>query len=415
MSYYAYDTKGYVGDLASIGGWEQFRSFAEELGGAAAEFAAGGYTEDPAALAKQLDKAEASGSVDSTRKLLVDYARSADECLILHDGEEGEDAATRARKGAVYISKYSDEQPRDDHGRWTDGGGGSATADEPAGGSRVGAAAGSDKSPAAVEARFAAKLDRMSPAEMDSAYAKLEDAEGGKVLNVDTMRELSPDYLADRTLAAAVHEPASQATKDMYERRLAEAPEAGEKPLVLFTAGGTGSGKSTAVKGLPQLSELRTSAQLIYDTTMSGYKGSASKIDQALAAGKSVVVAYVYREPVDALVHGALTRAMNQEAKYGSGRTLRVEDHAATHVGAYDTLKGMQERYAGNPRVKFVVVDNSHGRGGQRVTSVDKLPRPSHSNLVGRLYEAVDQQYRAGKVSASVYQGFTGRKPPRGG
>lgn len=90
MSYYAYDLSGYVGDLASIGGWEQFRSFAKELGGAAAQFADEGYTEDPEALAKQLDKAEASGSVDSTRKLLVDYARSANECLIVSDGEEGE-------------------------------------------------------------------------------------------------------------------------------------------------------------------------------------------------------------------------------------------------------------------------------------------------------------------------------------
>jgi len=34
----------------------------------------------------------------------------------------------------------------------------------------------------------------------------------------------------------------------------------------------------------------------------------------------------------DALVNGALSRAMNQEAKYGTGRTVPLAEHLATHT-----------------------------------------------------------------------------------
>ena len=40
-------------------------------------------------------------------------------------------------------------------------------------------------------------------------YAKIGETNGGKIINTDLVRELSPDYLADRTLAFNVHQPAS--------------------------------------------------------------------------------------------------------------------------------------------------------------------------------------------------------------
>ena len=79
-------------------------------------------------------------------------------------------------------------------------------------------------------------------------YNALPDAQGGKVLNIDTARELSPDYATSREsralLSPAVHEPASFFIKQLYADRLAEMPP---DSTVMFTSGGTGVGKSTAI------------------------------------------------------------------------------------------------------------------------------------------------------------------------
>src|SRR6185503_17559787 len=73
----------------------------------------------------------------------------------------------------------------------------------------------------AVEARFAKQLEADVPAAIEE-YAKLPGADNGKILNTDLARELSPDYRADRTRSAAVHEPASWLVKEMYAQKLAE-------------------------------------------------------------------------------------------------------------------------------------------------------------------------------------------------
>ncbi len=195
----------------------------------------------------------------------------------------------------------------------------------------------------------------------------------------------------------------------MYARKLGEEPKVGEKPLVLFTAGGTGAGKSTAVDNLGIAKE----AQIVYESNMNNYGSAQGKIDQALAAGKSAVVAFVYREPVEAFVNGALTRAMSQESHFGSGRTLPIEAHASSHIDSYHTVQKLQEHFAGNPRVRFTIIDNSHGFNGQKRSSFDKLPKPPTAlSLIGKLYASIDNAYREGHVSKSVYHGFTGHAPP---
>ena len=82
---------------------------------------------------------------------------------------------------------------------------------------------------------------------LKARYDAREDAAGGQILSADIVRELSPDYLADRTLSNAVHEPSSGFIKRLYAERLAEAPGPGQDAVVMFTAGGTGAGKSVSL------------------------------------------------------------------------------------------------------------------------------------------------------------------------
>lgn len=266
----------------------------------------------------------------------------------------------------------------------------------------------------AIEGRFAKRVET----DVDAAaaeYAKLEDSAGGKILNTDVARELSPDYLKDRTKSAAVHEPASWLIKKLYATKLAEAPRAGEEPLVLFSAGGTGAGKTS---GLDLVPELVTSAQIVYDTNMNKFEGARQKIDQALAAGKDVHVVYTYRDPIEALKNGALPRAARQEKKFGSGRTVPLEEHLGTHVGSRQTMDQLAAHYAADDRVVITAIDNSRGKNGARAVElgeIPKLPKDAYNGLREKAVSTLEAELGAGRISEAVHRGFSEGVPDAAG
>lgn len=246
------------------------------------------------------------------------------------------------------------------------------------------------------ETRLARQIDQS----IDRAiadYAKIDGSEGGKILNTDLARELSADYRADRTRSAAVHEPASYLVKQMYERRLAVPAEPNER--VIFSGGGTGAGKTTGFEAAAKVDPTLRDAKIIYDTNLNGLESSVKKIDQALASGRDVDILFTYREPVDALKSGALPRAMRM------GRTVPIAEHAKTHVGSLDTLRELQQRYAENERVTIRVLDNNHGKGGARLSSVEALPRLDYNTVLGDLNAALESEFAAGKISRTVFEG----------
>lgn len=254
---------------------------------------------------------------------------------------------------------------------------------------------------AAIEDRIARQIAADVPAAIER-YARLAESERGKVLNTDVARELSPDYQADRTRSAAVHEPASWLVKEMYRRKLREAPAAGEEPLVLFTGGGTGAGKTSAMDAIPAMRQLKDQAQMVYDTNLNGLQSSVQKIEAALKANKKVHVAFVVRDPVEALVKGALPRAERM------GRTVPLAEHAKTHKGAAETLQKLAERYADHPNVNIDVIDNTRGKGNSRVADVAFSATLDYSNLTKRLREALDKEYERGAISEATYRGTAG-------
>jgi hypothetical protein len=274
-----------------------------------------------------------------------------------------------------------------------------------------------------VESSFASKLgmvnvngkytviDRGAFDRAVAEYATRPDSMGGKVLNTDIARELSPHYMADRTQSASVHEPASAFIKELYAQKLAEPVPAGEHAVVLFTAGGTGAGKSTGLS-LPEVSPTVASAHIIYDTNMNTFASADQKIAQAIAAGHDAAIVYVNRDPVDALVNGAIPRAMRQEQEFGSGRTVPLEEHLKTHEGALTTVQAIAAKYGSTGRVSVVGVNNSLGKGNARVEPIGNFHHYNNINLIGELHEALDRSYAAGQVSAATYAGFNGAAPP---
>ena len=268
----------------------------------------------------------------------------------------------------------------------------------------------------AIESKLANKIADDPHASMHE-YSKLKDENGqnltanGRILNTDTARELSSDYSKDMEsralLSPAVHEPSSWLTKWMYEQKLAQPIKPTEDPMVLFTAGGAGAGKSTALRDVPAMSDLEKNAQIIYDTNMNNYNSSKKKIDQAVDAGRQAVVAYVYRDPVDALVNGSLPRAMRM------GRTVPLEQHLETHAGSADTIRRLAADYADNPNVEFRVIDNSRGRGNAALGSLETIDPSRYTNGMDRLRSALEKAYEDGKISESVYRGTLGSNAAR--
>lgn len=263
---------------------------------------------------------------------------------------------------------------------------------------RVPRAAGLSAADRIIERRLAGRVAGDVEGAMRE-YAELDGAQGGKVLNTDLARELSPEYRADRTRSTAVHEPASYLVKQMYARKLAEPLKEGEDAVVVFSAGGTGAGKSTGLEALSKADTELARAKLIYDTNLNTLKSAVEKIDQALESGNAVRIVYTWRDPVDALVNGALPRAMRM------GRTVPINEHARTHVGAAQTIPQLMELYRDDPRVRFDIIDNSHGRGGAKPGSLETIRPLEYDRVREELSSALEAQRASGAISEAVYRG----------
>jgi hypothetical protein len=257
----------------------------------------------------------------------------------------------------------------------------------------------------------AAYFDRLTNdyAGLAAEYAAIPTTDGGRIINTDDARELSPEYRMDRTRSADVHEPASAFTKQMYAEKLSQDTPPGQENMVLFTAGGTGAGKTTGLQEASKVSQGIRNAEIVYDTNMNSFDSADKKIKQAMDAGRKVGIVYTYRDPVEALENGALKRATRMEAEMGTGRTVPIDEHFKTHAGSREVMDQLQAKYADDHRFHMTVIDNSRGAGNAQVVSgLDKLPKFEHTVVRKGLNDALENAYRTGKISQAIYDGTRG-------
>lgn len=251
-----------------------------------------------------------------------------------------------------------------------------------------------------IESNFAKQIGE-NFADSESKYTKMF----GNILNTDNARELSLDYVANRSeKSVAVHEPASAFIRQLYEKQLKQDAPAGKYNEVLFTAGGTGAGKTTAINTKPEYKASADKAQIVYDTNLSNYESSVQKVEQALAADKKVKIVYVLRDPVSAMFEGAVPRAVRM------GRTVPIEVHIDTHVQSLETVKKLAAKYGNNDNVSIGIIDNNSGRGKQKSIDIAKLDTVSYNKAEIRkqINEKIDQLYKSKQISEKIYKGFKG-------
>ena len=198
--------------------------------------------------------------------------------------------------------------------------------------------------------------------------------EFGNHISSDCAAELFPGYNASEATRAkfrrAVSPAAAWVAERAFQQRLAE-PD--NHTPVVFTAGGTASGKSTLAKN-------DATKAIVYDSTLSEYASAKRRIQQALDSRRNVRVVYIYRDPLDA--YAASLRRAEQE---GAGRNIRPVVHAMTHKGAAETVRQLVDEF--NDKIRFRFFHNTGTPGGFSERTIEVTTKQDHTGLRKRIEE----------------------------
>jgi hypothetical protein len=254
----------------------------------------------------------------------------------------------------------------------------------------------------AVEERARVNL-RQNLAALTEAYR----SKFGNEISTDNAREIvSPEYAASRdarTLwSRATQKPAGALADHLYGEGIRN-PDPAKPRIVVFTSGGTGVGKTTALRDNPELTD---GAQLIYDSNLGSKRSSVHKIDAARNAGNQVRIVHVLRDPVEALTRGVLPRAMEE------GRVVDLDAHARMCRDSTENIRYLSRRYANDPGVYIGVVDNRAGDAKVVSFEVVRGIRYSTSDLRPKLRAALENEYAQGRISEPVYRATLGPSSP---
>ena len=271
-----------------------------------------------------------------------------------------------------------------------------------------------------VDPRMAARMnniiksiDELSPIEPEKmgaspftleAYKKLKTTDEGRIINADEARYLDPEFVAGKKAARVIHEEASKLADEVFADRLKTVRE-GKLPIAEFTAGGAGSGKTTALNN----AGVDTSkANLVYDATLKTPKNAIAKIEQALKAGHDVNVKYILADPEAAWAR-ALVRAQEQ------GREVPIEVFEQTHKGSLETIKKLALKYKDRPDVEIKAYDNRDKAEDIREIPLEELADIAYSTNRQKLEGIANELYKQGKISDTIYRRSVGDAPPSRG
>ena len=187
----------------------------------------------------------------------------------------------------------------------------------------------------------------------------------GKVtLNSDDLFLLCPEYAEQPEqrpiLGPQLYQVARRFIDRSYERLLSRRVRGDD--TVVFTAGGSATGKSTILRAAGK----RSGVDFIVDTTFSDTKRALAQVDRALSAGRKVEIYYVYRHFRDCVV-SMLKRAHDP----ASGRLVPVDDMARTHYGAPRAILAALQKYQKDRRVLIRLTKNEGGRRLSQMTLRD--------------------------------------------
>lgn len=220
------------------------------------------------------------------------------------------------------------------------------------------------------------------------------------VVSGDAAKFIIPGFKDNSANSLHYHDPASKFAKEHYKQLLAD-PNTKHKP-VLIMSGGTGAGKTSALKrsGI----NLNDYAAVV-DTNLAKKTSAASRVTPAINSGRKVDIYHVHREPVDAYVNGVIKRAYNG---HEAGRIVTPSIHADTHAGSI--ANRLADEFANHPNVKTSVIDNTSRSGG--IHGVDFLKELGYTKtkIESSVNKALDQLRNEGKITNEQYNQLKGQE-----
>ena len=219
-------------------------------------------------------------------------------------------------------------------------------------------------------------------------------------IGTDLAREIFPDYagtIEEKLVAAPAVQKSAAALADMVFDSILATSHGGS---VLFTAGGTGSGKTTAILSNIDTFEAFKDASLIFDGNFNSKNSSKERVERALRASCSVAIIFVHRHPVEAYVKGVLPRAQLQ------GRTVAVSDHIRLHRDSIKTFLYASRAYKDNKKVSFAVLNNTGSVHESYPVPVDYLKSVKYDSdeLTVAITAELNNAQQKGSISQALYE-----------
>lgn len=269
-----------------------------------------------------------------------------------------------------------------------------------------------------IETRAAQRLAD-DPQAAINAYRKVRGTDNGRIINTDEAREVFPEYSADATARSnnslAVHEPASTLAKVIWEQELARPVDPKRKPLVVFMGGGSGSGKTSAIKRSGEESQVNKSynnADIVYDSNLNNFDRAVERIEAAKASGRSAHVMFVNR-PILASFDGVLKRA----AKEDYGRTVPIDPFLETHIDSAKTIALLSEHYASDPDVVIDIINNPEGQPAAvgTVADVAEIANTDYNIAKESVNAQLEKARAEGRVPDRVWKAYRSDESPVAG
>lgn len=249
-----------------------------------------------------------------------------------------------------------------------------------------------------VKENYSTPLEKTSTEELHSEPIKARDQylqKHDNIINPDLARQLRPEYKG--TNAFELNNYGVGLAKLSYNHLLDTRQNFGNK-TVLWTGGGPGSGKSTALNELPQ--DERKKFVAIVDTTLSP-NSSVKDIGKVLKRGYKAEILYTLTDPFEAWKR-VIDRALNPQS-VDHNRVVNEEYFIKAHNEARKNALEAFDKFKGNPDFKEVFLQD-----GKEIP-VDTVRNFSYnaSDLRRQIYEYTDKLKTAGKISGDLYKGFT--------
>lgn len=227
----------------------------------------------------------------------------------------------------------------------------------------------------------------------------------GKIYNPDDFRPFVHDEKTfgpyDGTKAANVHEPVSEISNYIKNKRIGEV-NPGE--AVMWTSGGPGSGKTTAIKAVNQ--DIYNKIKFGYDSVLGNPSKASKDINNVLEKGGKNFIPHVVRDVEDAWMNGVVARAISK------GRTVPLKVFLDGTEKANKAVKSLYNEFSGNKNVMIAFLDNRTPGGKAKEMTFDQFNKIDMNNLEGRfydkLYNETQKLYEDGRITKKIRDGLLG-------